>query len=74
MLRSVNKRNARCVICGNSVALEASNTDEQGNAVHEECYVARIVMLAAAQREATQLSAMRLLSLEQISPAAFATK
>jgi hypothetical protein len=37
------------------VSLEASKTDEQGMAVHEECYVGRTVVLATAQQQA-QLS------------------
>jgi hypothetical protein len=40
----------RCSICGNSVCLETSNTDERGSAVHEECYVARTVTLFARQQ------------------------
>ena len=47
-----NKRTTRCSICGNFVALEASNTDEQGSAVHEECYVGRTVALFALQQAA----------------------
>ena len=29
----------RCAICDRRVTLELSKTDEEGNAVHEECYV-----------------------------------
>jgi len=29
-----------CAICDKPVELETSKTDEQGRAVHEECYVA----------------------------------
>jgi hypothetical protein len=50
--RVQNKRTTRCSICGNFVALETSNTDEQGSAVHEECYVGRTVALFAAQQAA----------------------
>jgi len=32
---------ARCSICGWSVTLELSKTDEEGKAVHECCYVSR---------------------------------
>jgi hypothetical protein len=39
-----------CSICGNSVLLEVSKTDEQGSAVHEECYVGRTVALFAELR------------------------
>ena len=28
-----------CSICSRFIPLETSNTDERGNAVHEECYV-----------------------------------
>ena len=45
-----NKQNARCSICGNSVPLETSKTDEQGSAVHEECYVGRTIALFTQQR------------------------
>ncbi len=31
-----------CWICGRVVSLESCKTDENGNAVHEECYVARV--------------------------------
>jgi hypothetical protein len=50
--RAQNKRTTRCSICGNFVELETSNTDEQGSAVHEECYVGRTVALFAAQQAA----------------------
>lgn len=44
------QQNTRCSICGNSVSLETSKTDEQGSAVHEECYVGRTIALFARQR------------------------
>jgi len=31
-----------CVICKESVKLEESKADEHGQAIHEECYVARL--------------------------------
>jgi hypothetical protein len=31
-----------CSICGNPVRVEISNTDELGNAVHEECYIVKV--------------------------------
>ncbi len=31
-----------CWMCGNPVALEECNTDEDGRAVHEQCYVERV--------------------------------
>lgn len=47
---AVHRSKTSCSICGNSVALEASKTDEQGSAVHEECYVGRTIALFARQR------------------------
>lgn len=35
--------NIRCSICARRITLELSKTDEQGQAVHEECYVRRTV-------------------------------
>lgn len=32
-----------CSICQKRVHVETSNTDESGNAVHEECYVSRLM-------------------------------
>jgi hypothetical protein len=32
-----------CRICGTSIPLETSNTDEYGRAVHEECYVSTTI-------------------------------
>jgi hypothetical protein len=52
---ALSQRTTCCSICGNPVSLEASKTDEQGMAVHEECYVGRTVVLATAQQQA-QLS------------------
>jgi hypothetical protein len=51
----------RCSICGNSVSLECSKTDEQGSAVHEHCYVGRTIALLAVQQQAIKLSESRLL-------------
>lgn len=33
-----------CWICGGQVRLEACVIDEQGLAVHEECYVRKLIM------------------------------
>jgi hypothetical protein len=33
----------RCVICKQAVDLTESKTDEQGQAVHEDCYVSTLV-------------------------------
>lgn len=52
---SVNKLIMPCSICGNAVALESSKTDEQGSAVHEECYVGRTIFMLAAQHQASRL-------------------
>ena len=32
-----------CRLCGEHVELETANTDEKGQAVHENCYVTQIV-------------------------------
>jgi hypothetical protein len=65
--RGQSKGTTRCSICGNFVALETSNTDEQGSAVHEECYVGRTVALFAAQQaQRAQESASSLFPLEPI--------
>jgi hypothetical protein len=32
-----------CVICQRSVELEESKADEYGQAVHEECYISRLI-------------------------------
>ena len=32
-----------CVICKESVNLEHSKADEHGQAIHEDCYVSRLV-------------------------------
>jgi hypothetical protein len=33
-----------CSICGKSICLEMCTTDEHGCAVHEECYVAKLMV------------------------------
>jgi hypothetical protein len=33
-----------CPICSEHVELESANTDEKGNAVHEECYVSLLLL------------------------------
>lgn len=62
------QQNTRCSICGNSVSLETSKTDEQGSAVHEECYVGRTIAVLAAQQQALKLSASPVLQIEPVSP------
>lgn len=53
MTGSASKRPAiACSICNRFIPLETSNTDERGNAVHEECYVHKTI---AKFRTATAL-------------------
>ena len=33
-----------CVICSSPVTLESCKIDEEGDAVHEKCYVARVAL------------------------------
>ena len=40
----------RCVICSEPVNLEESNTDERGQAVHENCYVELIKRRRVARK------------------------
>jgi hypothetical protein len=35
-----------CWICGNRVSLEGCKIDELGRAVHDDCYVAKLGLLA----------------------------
>ena len=37
-----------CSICDRAVYLEVAKTDENGQAVHEECYVGKVMFGAAA--------------------------
>jgi hypothetical protein len=43
-----------CWICGRGVVLENCQTDEQGFAVHEACYLARLV-LDTESRQASKI-------------------
>lgn len=43
---SVRPKLPVCPICRESVALEISKADEDGNAIHEQCYVLRIGLKA----------------------------
>ena len=67
--RFLHQRKTRCSICGNPVALEMSKTDEQGCAVHEECYVGRTLALLAAQPQSAQRASIPLaiLHVEEIN-------
>ncbi len=40
---------AHCAICGHPVELERCKTDEDGDAVHEDCYVAKLLQPAQAK-------------------------
>jgi hypothetical protein len=40
-----------CVLCDNPVPLGTSKTDEDGKAVHEECYLLRIRLKRATNRD-----------------------
>jgi hypothetical protein len=33
-----------CDVCGRTVSLEYCNTDERGDAVHEECYLRKLAL------------------------------
>jgi hypothetical protein len=39
-----------CHLCNQPVPIEAARTDENGNAVHEGCYVAQITRASSARR------------------------
>jgi len=43
----------RCVVCGNPVELEECKTDEDGDAVHAACYVAKIGATKGAAAKST---------------------
>jgi hypothetical protein len=38
-----------CAVCGNPVDLENCKTDERGKAVHQKCYVAKVVKKAKSK-------------------------
>jgi hypothetical protein len=40
------QRHPSCCICNDAVPLETSNTDEYGQAVHEQCYVLKVCLKA----------------------------
>jgi hypothetical protein len=44
MQKSQFKHTHVCWICGNAVDLETCKTDERGMAVHENCYVMKVVL------------------------------
>ena len=39
-----------CWICGRSVSLESCKIDENGNAVHEECYATKVALAEVLPR------------------------
>jgi len=41
----------RCFLCGKPVPLSTSKTDENGNAIHEECYVLRMRLRRATRKD-----------------------
>ena len=41
----------RCFLCGKSVPLETCKTDENGNAIHEECYVLKMRLKPATSQD-----------------------
>jgi hypothetical protein len=51
-----------CALCSEHIELETANTDEKGQAVHEDCYVSFIVakyrILEATSRSLLILSAL----------------
>lgn len=53
-----------CSLCGQHIELETANTDENGQAVHEDCYVAYI----AAQGRILLSTIRGLFILRTISP------
>lgn len=48
----------RCSLCTRSVTLELSKTDEQGQAVHELCYVQATLARLQGKAERSSLSRM----------------
>ena len=43
------KRPLLCRICGKPVAVETSKTDEDGRAIHEDCYVLKVKLEQASK-------------------------
>ncbi len=44
----------RCALCSNPVQLETDPTDENGQAVHEECYVKKVARAEQSRALRTQ--------------------
>jgi hypothetical protein len=47
----------RCPVCGGSVNLEDSKTDDHGRAVHENCYVWTVILKKPPKRVVLQTGA-----------------
>jgi hypothetical protein len=43
-------RNLPCAVCGREVNLRSARSDERGQAIHEECYVTRMIEPAAEKK------------------------
>jgi hypothetical protein len=42
ILRHKKRGQLNCPICNEPVSLETSKTDEDGHAIHEECYASKV--------------------------------
>jgi hypothetical protein len=49
-ITAANANSVPCVICGDRVALEHCKIDEDGDAVHEKCYVSKVALLPTPSR------------------------
>jgi hypothetical protein len=49
----------RCFVCGGSVKLEDSKTDEHGRAIHENCYVWTVVLKKPPRRIVAYVGVVR---------------
>jgi len=54
------KRVYFCWICGSAVDLQTCGTDEQGMAVHEDCYFLKIALANESMRLVVRKSAHRI--------------
>jgi hypothetical protein len=43
-------KNLPCAVCGREVNLRSARSDERGQAIHEECYVTRMIEPAAEKK------------------------
>ena len=44
-----------CALCNNPIKLEKCKTDECGKAVHEECYIRKVIQLKRPNQTIVQL-------------------